>query len=75
MIQRCLAILIKALSVVFGGSVDIQYLVGSASPSRPFDQQPFLRVRFRFLSNPDEPGVRERRQSGIATSGLCLHAK
>ena len=29
MIQRCLAILIKALSLVFTGSVDIQYLVGS----------------------------------------------
>jgi hypothetical protein len=27
MIQRCLAILIKALSLVFSGSVDIQYLV------------------------------------------------
>ena len=32
MIQRCLAILIKALSLVSEGSVDIQYLVGSVSP-------------------------------------------
>jgi hypothetical protein len=32
MIQRCLAILIRALSAVFEGSVDIQYFVGSASP-------------------------------------------
>src|SRR5215831_1069687 len=32
MIQRCLAILTNALSLVSGGSVDNQYLVGSFSP-------------------------------------------
>jgi hypothetical protein len=32
MIQRCLAILTKAFSLVLGGSVEIQYLVGSGSP-------------------------------------------
>ncbi len=32
MIHRCLAILTKSLSLVVEGSVDIQYLAGSASP-------------------------------------------
>ena len=47
MIHRCFAILTKALREVVGGSVDVQYLVGSVS-SGPFDQHPLFRVWFRL---------------------------
>jgi len=56
MIQRCLAILIKALSFVVGGSVDTQYLVGSFSfaATRPATTLPGV---VPLARSPGEPGV------------------
>jgi len=60
----------EALTLV---SLDIQYLVGSVS--RAATRSATIPPHAVPLSrNPDAPGVRERRQNGIATSGLCLHA-
>ena len=44
-------------------------------PSRPFDQATIPPREVPLFRNPDEQDVHERRQSGIATSGLCLRAR